>query len=48
MEGGESLNRVYFASGSKLNERLKWLQLNSKPDQFIPPGMSLKTGQSDT
>jgi hypothetical protein len=46
MEGGESLNRVCFVSRSKLNERLKWPQPNSKPDQFIPPGRNLKTDQS--
>jgi hypothetical protein len=47
MEGGKSLNRACFASSSGLNERLKWPQLNSKPDQFIPLGRSLETGQFD-
>lgn len=47
MEVGESLNRACFASRSKLNERLKWPQPNSKPDQFIPPGRNLETDQSD-
>ena len=46
MERGESLNRTYFASSLKLNERLKWPQLNSKLDQFISTGTSLEPGQS--
>jgi hypothetical protein len=46
IEGGESLNRTCFASMSKLNERLKWPQPNSKPDQFNPPGRNLETDQS--